>query len=123
MLETGNFKQDINVIPNNMEKYLAFILYKHHVFLDSFQFMSSGIDKLLPNQPDDAFKYNSEEFKGKRIKLMTKKGVYPYDFIDSLTRFEDTSLPPKNEFYSMLKDEDITDEDYNHATNVWREFK
>ena len=45
---------DINVIPNNMEKYMAFMLGKHLVFIDSFQFMSSSLDKLVSNLPDDA---------------------------------------------------------------------
>ena len=41
----------INVIPNNMEKYMAFMLGKHLVFLDRFQFMSSSLDKLISNLP------------------------------------------------------------------------
>ena len=49
-------QMDINVIPNKMEKYLAFMLGKHLVFIDSFQFMSSSLDKLVSNLPDDAFK-------------------------------------------------------------------
>ena len=105
MLETGNFKQDINVIPNNMEKYLAFMPGKHLEFLNSFQLMSSGLDKLVANLPEDAFKYTSEELPRERLELMTKKGVYTYDYIDSFTRFEDISLAPKNEFYSILNDE------------------
>ena len=42
-------QMNINVIPNNMEKYMAFILGKHLVFIDSFQFMSSSLDKLVEN--------------------------------------------------------------------------
>ena len=47
MQEIGMFKQDINVIPNNMEKYMAFILGKHLVFIDSFQLMSSSLDNIV----------------------------------------------------------------------------
>ena len=54
---------DINVIPNNMKKHWAFMLGKHLVFIDSFDFMSSSLDKLVSNLPDDAFKYTSEEIK------------------------------------------------------------
>ena len=39
----------INCIPNNMEKYMAFMLGKYLVFLDSFQFMSSSLDRLSAN--------------------------------------------------------------------------
>ena len=62
MQEIGKFKQDINVIPNNMEKYMAFMLGKHLVFLDSFQFMSSGLDKLASNLPRDAFEHTGKMF-------------------------------------------------------------
>ena len=98
MQDIGKFKQDINVIPNSLEKYLAFMLGKHLVFLDIFQLMSSGLDKLVANLPEDAFKYTSEELQRERLELMTKKGVYTYGYMNSFTRFEDISLPPKNEF-------------------------
>ena len=39
----------INVIPNNMEKYMAFMLGNHLNFIDSFQFMSSSLDNLVEN--------------------------------------------------------------------------
>ena len=81
----GEEKQmDINAIPNNMEKYMAFMLGKHLVFIDSLQFTSSSLDKLIINLPNDAFKYTSEEIKNdKKVKLMKQKGVYPYDYMDS----------------------------------------
>ena len=44
---------NINVIPNNMEKYMAFMLGNHLTFIDSFQFMSSSLDKLVNNLPKD----------------------------------------------------------------------
>ena len=70
----------INVIPNNMKKYMAFMLGKHLVFVDSLQFMSSSLDKLVSNLPN-AFKYTSEEIrKDKKVKLMKQKGVYPYPY-------------------------------------------
>ena len=76
----GEEKQmNINVIPNNMEKYMAFILGNHLVFLDSFQFMSSSLDKLVSNLPDDAFKYTSKVFQNDKRMLI----VYPYDYMTS----------------------------------------
>ena len=120
----GEEKQmNINAIPNNMEKYMAFMLGNHLTFIDSFQFMSSSLDKLVSNLPDEAFKYTSEEFKGKKLNLMKKKGIYPYDYMDSLKRFEETKLPTKDSFYSILNDEHIKDESYKHAQNVWNKFK
>ena len=54
---------------------------------------------------------------------MTKKGVYPYDYMDSFDKFEMTELPSKEEFYSQLNDEHISDEQYEHAKKVWETFK
>ena len=48
---------------------------------------------------------------------MLRTGVYPYEYMDSLERLDETSLPDKESFYSELKLEDITDEDYEHATS------
>ena len=57
----GEEKQmDISAIPNNMEKYLVYMLGKHLVFIDSFQFMSSSLDKLVSNPPNNAFKVDRE---------------------------------------------------------------
>ena len=118
----GEEKQmNINAIPNNMEKYMAFMLGNHLTFLDSFQFMSSSLDKLVSNLPRESLKYTSQEFKGKKLELMAQKGVYPYDYMDSFNKFSE-KLPPKEEFYSILNDEHISDKDYEHAQNVWNIF-
>ena len=120
----GEEKQmDINAIPNNMEKYMAFMLGNHLTFIDSFQFMSSSLDKLVSNLPAEALKYTNQKFRGKKFNLMTRKGIYPYDFMDSFEKFNKTELPNKEEFYSILNNEHITDEDYSHAQNVWTTFK
>ena len=120
----GEDKQmNINAIPNNMEKYMAFMLGKHLNFIDSFQFMSSSLDKLVGDLPTEALKYTSEQFKTEKLSLMTRKGVYPYDYMDSFDKFNKTELPTKEEFYSILIDEHISNEDYTHAQNVWNTFK
>lgn len=77
----------INCIPNNMEKYMAFMLGKHLVFIDSFQFMSDSLDNLVNNLPEESFFYTGEEFKENKLNLMKKKGIYPYDYMDSFERF------------------------------------
>ena len=119
----GEEKQmNINAIPNNMEKYMAFMLGKHLTFLDSFQFMSSSLDKLVGNLSKDALIYTSQEDKNKKLNLMTRKGVYPYDFMDSFKKFDETRLPTKENFYSILNNEHISDEDYKHAQTVWETF-
>ena len=114
-------QMNINAIPNNMEKYMAFMLGNHLTFIDSFQFMSSSLDKLVSNLPRESLKYTSQIFKGKQLDLMSQKGIYPYDFMDSFDKFNE-KLPTKEDFYSILNDEHISDEDYKHAQNVWNTF-
>ena len=54
--------------------------------------------------------------------LLLRKGVYPYEYMDTWERFNETSLPLKKIFYSELNLEDISDKDYLHAQKVWEEF-
>ena len=55
--------------------------------------------------------------------LLLRKGVYPYEYMDSWEKFDETALPPKKAFYSNLNLENISDEDYVHAQKVWDVFK
>ena len=54
--------------------------------------------------------------------LLLRKGVYRYEYMDSWERFNETLLPPKNNFYSELTLEDITNKDYNHAQKVFEKY-
>ena len=119
----GNKREmSINVIPCNMEKYMAFMLGRYLLFIDSFQFMSSSLSNLVNNLPAEAFKYTGQVFQGEQLSLMKKKGVYPYDYMSSFEKFEDSRLPKKEDFFSVMNNEHITDEEYQHAQNVWGEF-
>ena len=66
------------------------------------------------------FNHNSR-FLGcyEKLRLMIRKGVYPYKYIDGWEKFEETSLPPKDAFYSRLNMKRISDQDYEHAQQVW----
>ncbi|KAL9959301.1 hypothetical protein ACROYT_G032614 [Oculina patagonica] len=94
----------------------------HCHITDSFQFMSSSLENLVNNLPEEAFKYTSKVFKGKKLDLMTQKGIYPYDYMSSFDKFNE-KLPSKEDFYSILNNEHITDKDFQHAQNVWNTFK
>ena len=69
------------------------------------------------------FYHTKNEFGSNILKLITKKGVYPYNYIDDFNKFKEEGLPSTEIFYSKLTGEDISDKDYNHAKNVWEEFK
>ena len=101
---------------------MAFMLRKHLKFIDSFQFMSTSLDKLISNLPKDGLKYTSEEFTGDKLSLMSQKGVYPYDYMDCFEKFDQTELSTKKQFYSVLNSQHITNVEYDHARKVWGTF-
>ena len=55
--------------------------------------------------------------------MSLRKGVFPYEYVDSWEKFNETALPPKKDFYNNLNLESISDEDHVHAQKVWDVFK
>ena len=108
--ELDKFDVKVKVIPNGLEKYMAFFLNKNLVFIDSMQFMNSSLDKLVKNLSDKDFKYLIEEFGSKNLELLKQKGVYPYEYMNSFERFNEEKLPAKKCFYSSIKDGKIGDD-------------
>ena len=136
----GYNQGNINCIPNNDEKYISFTKtitvrsYKnkkgkivdktHNIrFIDSFKFMSEGLSGLVNNLPETAFNNIKRYYTGDELNLIKRKGVYPYEYMNSIERFKENSLPPKESFCSSLNNEDISDVDYEHAKKVWDVFK
>ncbi|CAH3166485.1 unnamed protein product [Porites lobata] len=129
----------INCIPSTEEKYISFsksikvdeyYSYKFDKmidvnfeirFLDSFKFLQTSLANLVSNLSADDFHNTKHVFK-KNVDLLTRKGVYPYDYVSSLDVLSETCLPPKEEFYSKLNDEDTSDDDYKHSIKVWNTF-
>ena len=78
--------------------------------------MPTSLDALIRNLDMENCK-NLKKFypEESQFILLKRKGVFPYDYVVSVDRLEEKSLPPKEAFYSKLNEEDITDEDYEHA--------
>jgi len=76
--------------------------------------MPSSLDKLSSNLPKDKFIYTDLESDatGYQLELLKKKGVYPYSYMDSFSRFEETSSPAKSHFYNKLNNTDISESEY-----------
>ena len=91
-------------------------------FIDSFRFMASSLDKLSSNLDKSCFTNTSRYYDGKQLELLLRKGVYPYEYMDSIERLAEKKLPPKESFYSRLSGDGISDEDYEHAQRVWETF-
>ena len=123
-LKRRDFNINVCVIASNFEKYIGFRLGNHLTFIDSFSFMSQSLDRLSSNLSDDAFFYSREAFPNDdQFRLIKKKGVYPYDYMDSFRRFSEKSLPAREDFYSILNDTYISASDYEHPKRVWSVFQ
>ena len=93
-------------------------------FIDSFKFMVSSLDSLTNNLVKGGRKLMGfEDFSEEQYELLVRKGIYPYEYMSSWDRFTEMELPPKKKFYSNLTMSNISNEDYEHAKKVWKEFK
>ena len=85
----------VSCIPNNTEKYISFSLGQLR-FIDSAQFLLASLDRLVANNKPKAFQITMQhEPDEARRSLLMRKGVYPYEFIDSWDRFAEPRLPPE----------------------------
>ena len=133
-------KENIDCIPNNEEKYISFsktiktgqytnkkgevkVKTFKIVFKDSLKFMSSSLGALVNNLPKDAFKNLLKYFTPKQAEILKQKGFYPYEYMNTEEKFNNTKLPPREAFYSNLSGRGIKEKDYKHVWNVWNTFK
>ena len=111
----GTTDEKISCIPNNEEKYISFTnkyafsqggkdidVKKDIRFIDSFRFMNSGLSSLVDNL--DEYPILSKYFEGRQLELLRRKGVYPYEYMDRLSKLEEKQLPPIDRFYSHYSD-------------------
>ena len=92
-------------------------------FIDSFKFISSSLDSLFNNLAHGNNKFfGFEDYNESQYKLLIGKGIYSYEDMDDWNRFKETTLPPKEAFYSKLNMSGVSDQDYEYAPRVWREF-
>ena len=112
----------ISCIPNNTEKYISFFLGQLR-FIDSVQFLPASLDKLVAANKPEAYQSTARyEPAEEKRELLMRKGVYPYEYMDSWERFAEPKLPPKEAFFSELSDQHISNEEYRHAQRVWEVF-
>jgi len=115
----SQLQKEVKCVANNMEKYTTFSVGGLR-FIDSLNFLQGSLDSLVSATPKESVKITSTISKGSN--LLYKKGIYPYEYMDSWERFGETRLPDKEKFYSKLNDDHITDEEYAHAQAVWEAF-
>ena len=92
-------------------------------FIDSFKFMSSRSDSLTNNLVKGGIKlFGFDDYNESQYNLLTRKGIYPYEYMSSWDKFEEAQLPPMEAFYSNLNMSNVSEDNYQHAQKVWKEF-
>ena len=127
---------ELDTIPQTKEKYMQLraripvdqtregkTVYFNVVFLDSYQFMSSSLASLandLENLPfTQLLKVEHPNLNNNTIK---RKGVFPYSYFNSLSKLQESCLPPRDAFRNDLNGEECSEEDYRFAQTAWQEF-
>ena len=112
--EVGKFDVKVSVIPNGLEKYMAFTININLVFIDTMQFMNLSLYSLVKNL---------SKFSGELLELVKEKGVYAYEYMNSFKKFSENKLLDISKLFSSLKDECISEKDYRRDNNIWNVFK
>jgi hypothetical protein len=117
----------VTAIPVNSEKFLSIICDKY-VFLDSMMFLSASLDELVRNllgssPTKDYFKNNfkvlDQVFGSDLGMKLARKGVYPYEYMNCWSRFEECDFPSFDEFYSTLNGKNVNADDYEFGKYVF----
>ena len=121
-------KPQLSCIANNQENFKT-ITIKKLKFIDSYSFLNCSLDELVSNLYNGGGKQSFEhlnnyfnECNEEQLDLLFRKGVFPYNYIDDESKFNEVQLPSKEDFFNTLKNKYISDDDYQHAHNVWNKF-
>ena len=122
-IDQGRFE----TLSRNTEKIITMSLGKFKL-IDSSSFMPESLENLASNLLDkgkDCFKQTEKLSQNSKTKfeLLLRKGVFCYEYLDDVSKLDDEVLPPREAFYSVLKEASVNEEDYAFAQNVWKKFK
>ncbi|XP_077263128.1 uncharacterized protein LOC143897994 [Temnothorax americanus] len=135
----NEFEGKVDLLPLTKESYISFSKtvkktqtdgewdrYVKLRFVDSYKFLAASIETLASYLNKDKLRITRSEYadlSAEDLDLLTRKGVFPYEYVDSVDKLRETELPPREAFYSSLTDETASESDYEHATRVWRRFR
>ena len=109
-------------LPRNSNKIIS-IQIGPFIFKDSYLFLDKSLYYLTRTINDEDRISLKQEFGKENYKLLTKMGIYPYDYFDSKTKYDELQLPKKEKFFNKLNNKNISNEDYKHAIKVFETFK
>jgi len=118
----GNHFKKIKPLAKNLYEFISFQCERYR-FIDSFAFLAVSLSKLSSKLGKNKFiETRKVHPDNEKFELVTKKGIYPYDYCKSAEVFAEDRLPSKENFFSSLSNEHISDEDYEHGKKVWNTF-
>ena len=126
------------VLAKSLEKFTA-MTFGHIRIQDSLQFLNCSLDKLVSNLRErgvnekktlqetypTAYTYFKNKWpliEDEAFELLTRKGVYPYEYINSWDKFNESKLPGIDCFHSKFTNSNISNEDYRFAQELWSKF-
>lgn len=124
----------VKVLPKDTENYISITFgdrYFKLVFKDSMRFLLSSIDNLSKTLKDDQYKILKRELSDDGLfedlqyhenNERSFKGIFPYDYFNSLEKLKDKSFPSKKEFYSILYQKDISEKEYEHGKKIFERY-
>ncbi|KAL7288272.1 hypothetical protein TKK_0017611 [Trichogramma kaykai] len=129
-LLSGIMPGDLHVLALSKEKYISFVkkIQKCTIsfrFLHSYRFLTASLDtsaSILPTKPILESFFNENGYNEDQRSLASKKGTFPYEYTTNFDKLEVTELPPIEEFYSSLTESTVSEENYQHALDVWEHF-
>lgn len=122
-ITTEKYLSIIRTIPNSNGQFREMIKFK---FIDSFRFMNTSLDTLASKIPSvkkrNLMRKHFFNVNENQLNLLERKGILCYDYIDSWEKLNENSLPPKEAFHSSLTNQDISDQQFALANEIWRVF-
>ena len=119
----------MSVLPSNEKNYISFSKYiivdgkKHEIrFLDSLRILDASIEQLTQEIPSDELKETIKYFPNVPIDILKGKGIYHYDYMNSKEKLKESVLPTYSNFFSSLKNKNVTLDEYEKARKGWNVF-
>ena len=105
------------------------LTYNKINFIDSMHFISDSLDNITKDLVASGHEFDILKKSGlydteEQQKLLLRKGVFPYELLTSLKKFQNmTTFPPIEDFYSRLYERNVSKDDYLHGKAVYKAFK